>query len=1284
MPVKNGTSGNDTLVGFDAGDIELVSTNSAGVQANAESYYQQASLDGRYILLATGASNFPTGTPSVPGHEAIYLKDTVTGEVTLVNQSAGGVASNGDSFPIGMSEDGTKIMFSSSASNLGPVTDGLNNQIFVKDMITGAVTLVTATPAGQAGDAGAFSGVIAPDGSFAIVTSFAANLGNFAPFPWANADAYFKALPSGPLTFVSINGPNPFGTGRSTQPLDLSPDGQKLLFISNSPYLVPNDFNGKPDLFVVDLTTGAIQAVTAGPAGDPVFSTSSTPPYGVLSHDGTKVLFQYTGGGLSGIDDHGLAQIYVKDLITGAVTQVSHDATGQAANLVSLVGDFSLDDSTVYFSTKASNLVAGDTNAAKDIFAYDLATGGLTQVVTGNGDVYGASTTGDGDIIFIGKANNLVANDTNGAVDVFVKHIAGNDTLNGGDGDDHIDGRGGDDVLNGGKGNDTLIGGDGTDTAVFSGARADYTVSQSAGTLTLVSLIDGTDTATGVENFHFSDGTFTAAALASGAPPPPNHAPTGAATATLAHGTEDTGYILTPAALLQGFSDADGDALSVTGLTATHATVTVRSNGTFAVTPALNYNGPVSLSYSVSDGHGGTVAATQTFVLDAVNDAPTGAPTVNLQAVENTPLIISNADLLQGFSDPDGDTLSVAVNFFSIHPYISDLGDGTYRLLPDFHNTTPMAMNYTVYDGHGGAVSAHLVIPVTPVNDAPEARSDAYSTLRNTPLTVSVATLMANDFDWDNDPLSFVGVNTPAHGTVSLAGGIVTFTPTPGFTGYANFEYDISDNHGLTGHTSVSVLVSAPANSAPTGSATAVLPHGSEDTAFVVSSATLVQGFSDVDNDSLTVGGVSAAHTSVVANADGTFTVTPDANYNGATTLYYTVYDGHGGLVGGNQSLTFDAVNDAPQETDPYQYGVIVGGEDSAESIYGNLLFSNFSDADGDSLTVSAVTGAHLSIVKNGDILTITPEANYFGMTSLDFTVSDGHGGVTAVSRPYLVYAINDAPVTVNDTATTAQNTTLTLSAAGLLGNDSDVDGDTLTLTAVNGAAHGSVALSGGNVVFTPMAGYSGAAGFGYDISDGHGGTAHGTVSVNVTPVITPPPPPPPPPSATFVMLGDGNDTVSYASSTHLMQVQGKGGNDSLTGSKYADSLNGGDGNDTISGLAGKDTITGGKGADRMSGGADNDTFIFNAGDLPATGVDTIIDFHGAGKASTAGGEQDYLLFQGFGAGTKLVFDHYAAGGQSSQYYHIIDPTNASHNGLILIQMADGTAKITAADYWFS
>jgi Ca2+-binding RTX toxin-like protein len=162
-------------------------------------------------------------------------------------------------------------------------------------------------------------------------------------------------------------------------------------------------------------------------------------------------------------------------------------------------------------------------------------------------------------------------------------------------------------------------------------------------------------------------------------------------------------------------------------------------------------------------------------------------------------------------------------------------------------------------------------------------------------------------------------------------------------------------------------------------------------------------------------------------------------------------------------------------------------------------LLANDSDVDGDSLTITAVGNAtHGTVALNGGNVVFTPAANYNGPASFTYTVSDGQGGTSTATVNVTVAAVNDAPTAVNDSVSATEDTPLVLTPATLLANDSDVEGNNLTITGVGNATHGTVALNGGNVVFTPAANYSGPANFTYTVSDGHGGTSTATVSVNV------------------------------------------------------------------------------------------------------------------------------------------------------------------------------------------
>ena len=151
---------------------------------------------------------------------------------------------------------------------------------------------------------------------------------------------------------------------------------------------------------------------------------------------------------------------------------------------------------------------------------------------------------------------------------------------------------------------------------------------------------------------------------------------------------------------------------------------------------------------------------------------------------------------------------------------------------------------------------------------------------------------------------------------------------------------------------------------------------------------------------------------------------------------------------------------------------------------------------DGDPLTLFSVQDAnHGSVALVGSDVVFTPTAGYSGAASFNYTISDGQGGTSTTT---VAVNVNGAPVAVADTVTGTANTPLTIASATLLSNDTDPNGDPLTISSVLDATHGTVALVDGSVVFTPTKDYVGDASFSYTISDGHGGTASGSVSLTI------------------------------------------------------------------------------------------------------------------------------------------------------------------------------------------
>src|SRR4030095_3629721 len=123
------------------------------------------------------------------------------------------------------------------------------------------------------------------------------------------------------------------------------------------------------------------------------------------------------------------------------------------------------------------------------------------------------------------------------------------------------------------------------------------------------------------------------------------------------------------------------------------------------------------------------------------------------------------------------------------------------------------------------------------------------------------------------------------------------------------------------------------------------------------------------------------------------------------------------------------------------------------------------SDVDGNALSITSVGGAtHGSVALSNGNVVFTPASNYNGPASFTYTVSDGNGGTSTATVNVTVNAANDAPVANGNAVSTSEDTALTIVPATLLVNDTDVDGDTLTITSVQGAVNGTVALVGGNV----------------------------------------------------------------------------------------------------------------------------------------------------------------------------------------------------------------------------
>jgi hypothetical protein len=230
------------------------------------------------------------------------------------------------------------------------------------------------------------------------------------------------------------------------------------------------------------------------------------------------------------------------------------------------------------------------------------------------------------------------------------------------------------------------------------------------------------------------------------------------------------------------------------------------------------------------------------------------------------------------------------------------------------------------------------------------------------------------------------------------------------------------------------------------------------------------------------------------AAADGTLTLLDEAAYNSARSVLDGVDETQASVdaaKGATDAFVAGYINEAPEASDD----VDSTNEDAAITID---VVANDTDVDGDALTITSVgAAANGTVTDNGDgTVTYTPDANFNGTDSFTYEVSDGKGGTDSATVTVDVAAQNDAPVAAGDSASTEEEAAVTID---VLANDSDIDGDTLTVVGATDGANGSVVINGdGTVTYTPNEDFTGTDSFTYEVSDGTV-SSFSTVTVDVT-----------------------------------------------------------------------------------------------------------------------------------------------------------------------------------------
>ncbi len=400
------------LANLTTGAVVRVSVLADNTQANGPSLFPSISADGRYVAFQSSATNLVTGDAN--DSSDIFVKDLQSGAVTLISAAAGGAIGDDFSRDPAISADGNSVVFSSFASNL--TTDDTDHflDVFRKNVQSGQIDLVSKTSAGVKGDADSISDAgpaISSDGRY---IAFGTNATNFLPAGGdgnGKADIYRKDMTSGDLVLVSADATGTIGNDDSTSPL-ISADGNTVVFGSAASNLIANDTNAKLDVFAKNLTTQTVTRASVAADGSELASDSLNPS---VNGDGTKISF-VTMAAVAAGDANQANDVYLRDISQATTTRLSTRSDGSEAPGGGDGGRLSPNGASVAFSSETNDFNAGDGNSLADVYVKNLSAGTVTMISKGldrGGDSFlwfdvPQLSADANSVIFVSGAGNLI------------------------------------------------------------------------------------------------------------------------------------------------------------------------------------------------------------------------------------------------------------------------------------------------------------------------------------------------------------------------------------------------------------------------------------------------------------------------------------------------------------------------------------------------------------------------------------------------------------------------------------------------------------------------------------------------------------------------------------------------------------------------------------------------------------------------------------------------------------------------------------------------------------
>lgn len=412
-----------------------VSVANDGSQANDRSQEFSMSTDGRYVVFQSYATNLVPGDTN--GQVDIFVRDTELGTTERVNLSSGGDEANDYSGACTISSDGRYVAFMSWASNLvlGD-TNGLPD-VFVRDLVAGTTERVSVKTDGTQGNGASTLPSMNWNGTLVAFESDATNLvtaGTGSDDSNGARDIFVHDMTTGETRLESRDSSGILANGPSSR-AKFSSNGTYVVFESEATNLVPADTNTVADIFMRIPSMGITSRVSVG-TGAPGAQSNGQSLRPCVSADGRYVTFwSYSTSFVVG-DTNGVYDLFLRDTLNSTTERVNVSSDEVQANddafmpVTSLYSFVTGDGRYVAFPSGATNLVAGDTNGCDDVFLRDRTDGTTVRVsvtsagaqVTNNSGTSGMAVSSDGRYItFQSDAVDLVTGDTNLKSDIFVR-----------------------------------------------------------------------------------------------------------------------------------------------------------------------------------------------------------------------------------------------------------------------------------------------------------------------------------------------------------------------------------------------------------------------------------------------------------------------------------------------------------------------------------------------------------------------------------------------------------------------------------------------------------------------------------------------------------------------------------------------------------------------------------------------------------------------------------------------------------------------------------------------